>query len=87
MDNYYTNFTVTVQLMLEGTYCQGTICDNSKHFPKFIQFSKSKGHSVTRGTIWMAVNTEFSVTVFGWLDGNPVHMISTADGTSIRSVT
>ena len=51
-------------------------------FLKSIQFSKAKAST----SLQMAVNMQFSITAFGWLDGNPVYMLTTSDRTDVGLV-
>ena len=65
----------------------GTICTNRKlMFHKTIMFTKSEAHQHERGTSRVAINQDFGLVPFGWLDGNPVHMLSSADGAEMATV-
>jgi Transposase IS4 len=86
MDNYYTNPTVAAQLKLKGILCRGTVRSNRRMFPKCILFSPQEARTMPRGSLRMAVNHQFGITAYGWLDGNPVQMLSTADGTDVGAV-
>ena len=86
MDNYYMNPMVAAQLKMKGIFCRGTVRKNQRMFLKCIQFSKLEARNMEHGSLWMMVNMHFGIMAFGWLDGNPVHMLSTADGTNVSTI-
>jgi hypothetical protein len=49
-------------------------------------FTEAEARKEKRGTSRLAVNKENNLVAIGWIDGNPVHMITTADGTEISQV-
>ena len=87
MDNYYTSPQVFLELKAKGVYARGTCRQNRKKFPKSIQFGKGETKNKKRGEVKVAVEENVGMTAFGWIDGNPVHMLTTADGTSMSKVT
>ena len=87
MDNYYTSPQVFLELKAKGLYARGTCRQNRKRFPKSIQFSKGESKNKRRGEVKVAVEEKQGMVAFGWIDGNPVHMLTTADGTSMSKVT
>ncbi|MGH7974333.1 MAG: hypothetical protein ACREBR_02310, partial [bacterium] len=87
MDNYYTSPIAFIHLIKKGIFARGTARTNRRHFPKPVIFTKQEAKNKPRGSIKVAVNDRFKMTAVGWLDGNPVHMLSTADGTENGSVT
>ena len=48
--------------------------------------TKTDSKKYPRGSYCVAVNKEHNMCAYGWLDGNPVHLLSTADGTGTSSV-
>eukprot|EP00957_Ditylum_brightwellii_P189628 14434701-Ditylum_brightwellii.AAC.1 len=38
------------------------------------------------GSYKVACNKKYGTTTYGWLDGNPVHRMTTADGTGVTHV-
>lgn len=86
MDNYYGGIIIIIKLKNNGLLVRCTFRMNRKHSCKFVQMKKSDAKKYNRGCYKMAVCTEFGIVEFGWLDGNPVHMLTTADGTAVSSV-
>ena len=54
--------------------------------PKAIVYTKAEARNNPRGQIKVAVEKDTGLVAFGWLDGNPVHFLTTADGTDLSSV-
>jgi hypothetical protein len=59
---------------------------NRKWLPKTVQISKSDAKNYNRGHYRMAVNSENGMIAYGWIDGNPVNIITTADSTKDTTV-
>eukprot|EP00957_Ditylum_brightwellii_P204703 15340463-Ditylum_brightwellii.AAC.1 len=43
-------------------------------------------HQLTRGIYKVACNKNYGIATYGWLDGNPVHLMTTADGSGVTHV-
>ena len=50
-------------------------------FPMSVQFTDTEAKSSGRGTMKRATCNEEGLVAMGWVDGNPVHFLTTADGT------
>ena len=55
-------------------------------FPKVVTFTEAKARKERQGSCRLAVNQENNLVAIGWIDGNPVHLITTADGTEMTHV-
>ena len=55
-------------------------------FPKSVNFSKIEAQAAGRGAAKIAVCHHHGMTAMGWVDGNPVHFLTTVDGTGMGSV-
>ena len=86
MDNYYTSPTAFLKLQENGVLARGTCKTNRKLFPQSVVFSKSDVKRVSRGTTKVAVCNDKTLVAMGWVDGNPVHFLTTADGTNQSTV-
>jgi hypothetical protein len=86
MDNYYTSPMAAWMLSQEKVYMRGTCRTNRIGIPGGIGFSSSEKNRYGRGTMKVMIEKSKRIAAFGWLDGNPVHFISTADGTAVSSV-
>jgi hypothetical protein len=53
--------------------------------PKCIVRTKKEAEDAGRGALRWAVNSLSEIFTFGWTDGCPVHMLSTADGSHQRT--
>ena len=87
MDNYYTSPTAAWMLSQEKVYMRGTCRTNRVGFPTGISFTSSEKNRLGRGTIKSMIEKRKRIAAFGWLDGNPVHFITTADGNGVTTVT
>lgn len=87
MDNYYTGPEVAVALSKEKVYIRGTCRSNRAGFPAAVQYSKPEATKVERGTHKMVSDAQYGISCYGWVDGNPVHFLTTADGTVLNEVT
>ena len=85
MDNLYSSPEVFIQLQKMGIYARGTFRCNRKYLPQFIKFSKSEVQKLPRGCFRLATNKKHNLSCYAWNDKNPVHVLSSADGTMIES--
>jgi hypothetical protein len=86
MDNYYTSPAVAVALLKEEVYIRGTCRSNRKGFPTGVMFSRPDATRLGRGSIKTMIDKDHRIAAYGWVDGNPVHFLTTADGTSTSTV-
>jgi hypothetical protein len=86
MDNYYTSPLALIELKKRRILARGTVRCNSKWLPKTVQISKSQSKQYSRGHYRMAVNYANGIAAYGWIDGNPVNIITTADSTKETTV-
>jgi hypothetical protein len=87
MDNYYTSPEVAVALAERRVYIRGTCRANRGGFPPAVQYSRMEAAKVDRGTHKMVSDKKHGIACYGWIDGNPVHFLTTADGTVANEVT
>jgi hypothetical protein len=80
MDNYNTSPAVLILLKNQKVYARGTVRKNRWMVPPFIVWTKKEAEDAGSGALIWAVNTLTGIFAFGWTDGCPVHMLSTADG-------
>ena len=59
---------------------------NRRMFPKVVTFTEAEARKEKRGSCRLAVNQENNLVAIGWIDGNPEHLITTADGTEMTHV-
>jgi hypothetical protein len=76
IDNFYTSPAVSILLLNQNVFAGGTVRKNRRMVPECIIEAEKAGH----GAIKWAVNLLAGIYDFGWSDGDPVHMVSTADG-------
>lgn len=81
MDNYYSGPLVFIDLLKMNVYARGTVRQGRAMFPEAVTFSKSEAKKTKRGAMKMASCEEHKMVAMGWVDGNPVQLLSTADGT------
>ena len=86
MDRYYTSPELMLELRKKGLYARGTCMTNRRMFPKAAIFTKAIARKERRGASRLAVNLENNMVAMGWIDGNPVQLITTADGTELSHV-
>jgi hypothetical protein len=86
MDNYYTSPTIACMLSEQKLYMRGTCRTNRIGFPGGITFSTREKSNLYRGSIKGMIEKRKRIAAFGWLDGNPVHFITTADGNAATTV-
>ena len=85
MDNYYTGPLVFMELLRKGVFARGTCRGNRSMFPISVQFTDSEAKKVRRGSMKMATCEKEGLVAIGWVDGNPVHFLTSADGTDESS--
>jgi len=86
-NNYYASPSAAIELLKRKVYCRGTLRLNRKLLPKYVQFTKADARQPNaRGSSKVAVNRKYGLVAAGWLDGNPVHVISSADTEGISTV-
>lgn len=86
MDNLYSSPLVFIKLKEMSLYARGTVRLNRKYLPKFIQYLRRDMSNLKRGSYQFAVNTEYNMSMHCWHDKNPVHVLSTADSTTVEEV-
>ena len=84
MDNLYSSPEVFIQLLQMGIFARGTFRSNRKFLPSFIQFTKQDTKKIPRGSFRLATNKKYNLSCYAWNDKNPVHVLSSADGTDIN---
>jgi len=86
-NNYYASPAVAIELLKHEVYCRGTLRKNKRLIPPYILFKKSEARNKeSRGETKIAVNKKYGLVAVGWIDGNPVHMISSADTEKLTTV-
>ena len=86
MDNYYTSPEVAVALRNKGVFMRGTCRANRLGFPSAARFTNREAANQGRGAIKRMVDIRNGIAAYGWVDGNPVHFITSADGTATSTV-
>jgi hypothetical protein len=60
---------------------------NKKLIPQYILFIKAKARNKdSHGSVKLAVNETYGLIAAGWVDGNPIHIISSADTMDLTQV-
>ena len=86
-NNYYASPAAAIDLLKHRVFCRGTLRRNKRLIPSYILFKKSEAkNKESRGAVKIAVNKKFGLVAAGWIDGNPVHMISSADTERLTTV-
>ena len=80
MDNYYTSPDAARLLLKKGVYMRGTCRKNRRGFPQGVIYTKSEASKLRRGQNKMMVDCDQKLVVYGWVDGSPVQLLTTADG-------
>jgi hypothetical protein len=81
MDNMYTSVPSAIALKKsKRILVRGTLRKNRKYIPSKIFFTRAEAKN-KRGFRKVAVAEEEGIAAFSWLDGRPVVMLTTADGT------
>ena len=86
MDNYYTSPEVAVALRKKDVFIRGTCRTNRLGFPEAVKITNSEANNQSRGLFKKVIDTTNHIAAYGWIDGNPVHFITTADGTTTTEV-
>lgn len=86
MDRYYGVCIAVMNLKRNGLLERCTTKDNVRHYPKAIIYQKKDTSQFGRGSYRFASEDEYGMVAFSWCDGNPVNIITTADGSSIGLV-
>jgi len=72
--------TTYYELLQRGVFRRGTVHLSRRFLPKYVMFTKAEARRPNaRGSSKVAVNAKFGLVAAGWLDGNPVHIIWSAD--------
>jgi hypothetical protein len=87
IDRFYNGPLAAISLLQKGILCRGTVLTSRRFTPSSIRFTQPQANRSVRGSFRMAVSVKEHMSIFGWNDGNGVHMLSTADGTEIGTVT
>jgi hypothetical protein len=87
MDRFYNGPLAAISMLQKGILCRGTVLTSRRFTPTSIRFTDSDAAKCPRGSFRMAAAVKEHMSIFGWNDGCGVHMISTADGTEIGTVT
>ena len=87
MDNYYTIPEVVVENMKEDVFIRGTCHANRHGFPQGVIYARKEATRLGRGSIKTLVDAMNGLAAFGWVDGNPVHFLTSEDGTKTSNVT
>jgi hypothetical protein len=87
MDNYYTSLEVAIALAERKVYIRGTCRANRGGFPAVVQYGRTEAAKVDRGTHKMVSDGYYGIACYGWIDGNPVHFLTSTDGTTTNEVT
>jgi hypothetical protein len=82
---FYTSPTVLILLKNQKVYARGTVQKNLRMVPQCIVWTKKEAEDAVCGSLRWAVNTLTGIFAFGWTDGCPVHMLSTAYGSHHRT--
>ena len=87
-DNYYGSVSSVIDAKYHCILMRCTTQTNRKHFPKYVLFKKSSCTSeFGRGAYKFAVAKHpYHLVAMGWVDGNPVKLLTSADGTNLTSV-
>ena len=86
MENYYTSPEVAVALRKKGVFMRGTCRANRLGFPSAARFTNTEAKNLGRGAIKRMIDTRNELAAYGWVDGNPVHFLTSADGTATSTV-
>ena len=87
VENYYTSPEIAVRLREMDIFMRGTVRKDRYGFPPGVCFTKMEATKTGRGAIKTMVDVENGLVAHGWCDGNPVHLLSSADGCSLSTVT
>jgi hypothetical protein len=85
MDNYYTSTPIMILLCNRGFFARDTVLKNRFMVPSHIILTRSETANLPGGYLWMAVCEFAKMLVLGCNNKNPVHFVSTADGSEARA--
>jgi len=86
-NNYYASPGILIVLLRHKVLARGTLRRNKRLIPPYILFTKSEARNKeSRGSVKMTVNEKYGLIAAGWVDGNPVHIVSSADTTNLTQV-
>jgi hypothetical protein len=85
MENYYASPSVMILLRNRGLFARGTVLKNSRMVPSQIILTKSETATLPGGYARMDICEFAKMMTLGWTDKNPVHFVSTADGSEART--
>jgi hypothetical protein len=86
-NNYYASPAATIELLKQEVHCRGTLRRIKRLIPSYILFAKSEARNKeARGATKIAVNKKYGLVAVEWIDGNPVHIISSADTEEMATV-
>ena len=86
MDNYYTSPEVAVALRKKDVFIRGTCRTNRLGFPEAVKITNSEANNQSHGLFKKVIDTTNHIAAYGLIDGNPVHFMTTADGTTTTEV-
>ena len=86
MDNYYTSPEVAVALAKRQVFIRGTCRANRGGFPSAVRYGNTEASKVERGTHKMVSDKKYGIACYGWIDGNPVHFLTSADRSTTNEV-
>ena len=85
-DNWYGGSVPLIMLLTMGVLARCTFRMSRKHVCKYVKMKKTDSKKYPRGSYKVATCQKYGLSCYGWLDGNPVHLMTTADGTGTSSV-
>jgi hypothetical protein len=80
MENFYTSPAVLILLPNQKVFARRNFINNHRMVPECIIYTKTEADKAGRGALKWAVNLLSGIYAFGWSDGKPIHMLSTAGG-------
>eukprot|EP00957_Ditylum_brightwellii_P110914 8459693-Ditylum_brightwellii.AAC.1 len=86
MDNYHGGAEALIKSQENGVFACCTYRQNQKHCCPFVRMTAKGNWLYTRESYKIAANRHQEIVAYGWLDGNPVHLMSTADGAGLTYV-
>jgi hypothetical protein len=78
---------VAIALAERKLYIRGACRANRGSFPAAVQYGRMEAAKVDQGTHKMVSHANYGIACYGWIDGNPVHFLTSADGTTTSEVT
>ena len=86
-NNYYASSGILIALLRHKDLARGTLRRNKHLIPPYILFTKSEARNKeSHGLVKMTVNERYGLIAAGWVDGNPVHIVSSADTMDLTQV-